>query len=35
MLQEHDGEIFLKVAEVPLMGTTAGSSEQTMSELAC
>ena len=35
MLQEHDGEFFLKVAGVPLMSTTACSSEQTMSELAC
>ena len=35
MLQEHDGEFFLKVAGVPLLSTTACSSEQTMSELAC
>ncbi|MEJ6828774.1 MAG: spermine synthase [Akkermansiaceae bacterium] len=35
MLQEHDGEFFLKVGGIPLMSTTACSSEQTMSELAC
>lgn len=35
LLQEHDGEYFLKVGGVPLMSTTACSSEQTMSELAC
>lgn len=35
LLQEHDGEYFLKVGGVPLMSTTACSSEQTMAELAC
>lgn len=35
LLQEHDGEYFLKVGGVPLMSTTMCSSEQTMAELAC
>ncbi len=35
LLQEHDGEYFLKVGGVPLMSTTAASSEQLMAELAC
>lgn len=35
MLQEHDGQYFMKVRGVPLMSTTASSSEQTMAELGC
>lgn len=35
LLQEHDGQFFLKVGGVPLMSTTQSSSEQTMAELAC
>lgn len=35
VLQEHDGEYFLKVDGVQLMSTTASLSEQTMAELAC
>ena len=35
LLQQHDGEHFLKVGGVPLMSTTACSSEQTMAELGC
>lgn len=35
LLQEHDGEYFLKIGGVPLMSTTAASSEQMMAELAC
>jgi len=35
VLQEHDGSYFMKVRGVPLMSTTASSSEQTMAELAC
>ena len=35
ILQEHDGHHFLKIGGVPLMSTTAASSEQTMAELAC
>lgn len=35
LLQEHDGEFFLKVGGVPLMSTTACASEQLMAELAC
>ena len=35
LLQEHDGEYFLKVGGVPLMSTTACLSEQMMAELAC
>jgi len=34
-LQEHDGEYFLKIGGVPLMSTTASSSEQEMASLAC
>ncbi|MDP4721748.1 MAG: spermine synthase [Akkermansiaceae bacterium] len=35
MLQEHDGQYFMKVRGVPLMSTIASSSEQTMAELGC
>ena len=35
LLQEHDGEYFLKIGGVPLMSTTASSSEQEMATLAC
>ncbi len=35
VLQEHDGNYFMKVRGVPLMSTIAASSEQTMAELAC
>ena len=35
VLQEHDGQYFLKVGGVQLMSTTASSSEQQMAELAC
>ncbi len=35
LLQQHDGEYFLKVGGVPLMSTTACASEQMMAELAC
>ena len=35
LLQEHDGQYYLKVDGVPLMSTTASSSEQQMAELAC
>lgn len=35
ILQEHDGHHFMKVRGVPLMSTTASSSEQTMAELGC
>lgn len=35
LLQEHDGEYFLKIGGVPLMSTTASSSEQEMARLAC
>ena len=35
VLQEHDGEHYLKVDGVQLMSTTANLSEQTMAELAC
>ncbi|MBC8125537.1 MAG: spermine synthase [Gloeobacteraceae cyanobacterium ES-bin-144] len=35
VLQEHDGQHFLKVDGVQLMSTTASSSEQQMAELAC
>jgi spermidine synthase len=35
VLQEHDGNYYLKVGGVPLMSTTASSSEQQMAELAC
>lgn len=35
VLQEHDGQHFLKVGGVQLMSTTASSSEQQMAEIAC
>lgn len=35
VLQEHDGQHFLKVGGVQLMSTTASHSEQQMAELAC
>jgi len=35
VLQEHDGQYFLKVRGVQLMSTNASSSEQQMAELAC
>lgn len=35
VLQEHDGEHFLKIGGVALMSTTAAASEQQMAELAC
>lgn len=35
LLQQHDGEHFLKIGGVTLMSTTACASEQTMAELAC
>jgi len=35
VLQEHDGEYFLKIGGVSLMSTTASSSEQEMAQLAC
>jgi spermidine synthase len=35
VLQEHDGQHYLKVGGVQLMSTTASSSEQQMAELAC
>lgn len=35
VLQEHDGEFYLKVDGVPLMNSNANSSEQLMAELAC
>lgn len=35
VLQQHDGEFFLKVDGVQLMSTTANASEQLMAELAC
>ncbi len=35
VLQEHDGEFFMKVGGVSLMGTNASSSEQEMAQLAC
>lgn len=35
LLQEHDGEYFLKVDGVTLMSTLATASEQQMAELAC
>ena len=34
LLQEHDGEYFLKIGGVPLMSTTAAASEQEMATLA-
>ncbi|MGB6221233.1 spermine synthase [Haloferula sp.] len=35
VLQEHDGQFFMKVDGVTLMSTIATSSEQLMAELAC
>ncbi|MFC7338413.1 spermine synthase [Haloferula chungangensis] len=35
VLQEHDGEFFMKVDGVTLMSTIATASEQLMAELAC
>ena len=35
VLQEHDGQHYLKIGGVQLMSTTASASEQTMAELAC
>lgn len=35
ILLQHDGQHFLKVDGVPLMSTTASSSEQQMAEIAC
>jgi spermidine synthase len=35
VLQEHDGQHFLKIGSVQLMSTTAAASEQQMAELAC
>lgn len=35
VLQQHDGEHFLRIDGVPLMSTTAAASEQQMAELAC
>lgn len=35
VLQEHDGQHYLKIAGVQLMSTTASSSEQQMAEIAC
>lgn len=35
LLQEHDGEHYLKVAGVPLMSTRAHASEERMAELGC
>jgi spermidine synthase len=35
VLQEHDGQHYLKVDGVQLMSTTASSSEQQMADLAC
>lgn len=35
LLQQHDGEFFLKVDGVQLMSTTATASEQLMAELGC
>jgi len=35
VLQQHDGQHFLKIGGVPLMSTTAAASEQQMAELAC
>ena len=35
ILQEHDGQHYLKVGGVQLMSTNASSSEQQMAELAC
>ena len=35
VLQEHDGQFYLKVGGVQLMSTTASSSEQHMAEISC
>lgn len=35
LLQEHDGQHYMKVGGVQLMSTNASSSEQQMAELAC
>lgn len=35
VLQEHDGEHYLKLGGVPLMSTRAAASEQEMAEIAC
>ena len=35
LLQEHDGQHYLKIDGVPLMSTIASSSEQQMAEIAC
>ena len=35
VLQQHDGQHFLKIGGVQLMSTTAAASEQRMAELAC
>jgi len=35
ILQEHDGQYFMKVGGVQLMGTNASSSEQEMADIAC
>jgi len=35
VLQEHDGQHYLKVGGVQLMSTTASASEQQMAEIAC
>jgi spermidine synthase len=35
VLQEHDGQHFLKIGGVPLMSTIAAASEQQMAEIAC
>jgi len=35
LLQEHDGQYFMKVGGVQLMGTNAYSSEKEMADLAC
>jgi spermidine synthase len=35
ILQEHDGQYFMKVGGVQLMGTNASSSEKEMADLAC
>jgi spermidine synthase len=35
LLQEHDGQFFMKVGGVQLMGTNASSSEKEMADLAC
>lgn len=35
VLQQHDGQHFLRIGGVPLMSTTAAASEQQMAGLAC